>query len=428
MTTRDKRMGRWLYSALLYLIFPVILLILWYRGIKDPAYRGNIAQRFGHVPEAAEPGCIWVHAVSVGEALAAVPMIRRLMAQYPDRPMLVTTMTPTGAERVRAAFGDRVRQCYIPYDLPHMVNRFVRRVRPALLVIMETEVWPNVVHACASRNIPVVLANARLSRGSARGYGRVRPLVRPVFRQLTWIAAQAAPDESRFRELGVDPERMSVTGSIKYDVAVGRETRAMAEKQREELGGSRPVWIAASTHEGEDEAILRAHTGIRRNHPGALLILVPRHPERFDAVARLVEETGLSLARRSAGDSARDRAVYLADTMGELLMLFGVADVAFVGGSLIPRGGHNPLEPAAWSRPIVMGPHVFNFASVCERLEEQGGLVYVQGEEELGGQIEALFSDEDRRSSMGENARAVIAANRGAVERLVEGVGRLLPA
>jgi len=421
-------MGRWLYSALLYLIFPAILLILWYRGLKDPAYRRNVRQRFGHIPDAPEAGCIWVHAVSVGETLAAVPLIRRLMAQYPDRTMLVTTMTPTGAERVHAAFGDRVRHCYIPYDLPHMVNRFVSRVRPALLVIMETEVWPNVVHACASREIPVVLANARLSEGSARGYGRVKALVRPVFRQLTWIAAQAAPDERRFRELGVDPARMSVTGSIKYDVAIGRETRAMAEELRAELGGARPVWIAASTHEGEEEIILRAHAAIRHNHPDALLILVPRHPERFDTVARLVEESGLSLARRSASDSARDRAVYLADTMGELLMLFGVADVAFVGGSLITRGGHNPLEPAAWSRPIVMGPHVFNFVSVCERLEKQGGLQYVQDEQELSGQIEALFSDEQRRALMGENARAVIAANRGAVERLVEGVGRLLPA
>ena len=421
-------MGRWLYSALLYLIFPAILLILWYRGLKDPAYRRNVRQRFGHIPDAPEAGCIWVHAVSVGETLAAVPLIRRLMAQYPDRTMLVTTMTPTGAERVHAAFGDRVRHCYIPYDLPHMVNRFVSRVRPALLVIMETEVWPNVVHACASREIPVVLANARLSEGSARGYGRVKALVRPVFRQLTWIAAQAAPDERRFRELGVDPARMSVTGSIKYDVAIGRETRAMAEELRVELGGARPVWIAASTHEGEEEIILRAHAAIRHNHPDALLILVPRHPERFDTVARLVEESGLSLARRSASDSARDRAVYLADTMGELLMLFGVADVAFVGGSLITRGGHNPLEPAAWSRPIVMGPHVFNFVSVCERLEKQGGLQYVQDEQELSGQIEALFSDEQRRALMGENARAVIAANRGAVERLVEGVGRLLPA
>lgn len=421
-------MGRWLYSALLYLIFPVILLILWYRGIKEPAYRRNIAQRFGHVPEAPEAGCIWVHAVSVGETLAAVPLIRRLMAQYPDRPMLVTTMTPTGAERVHAAFSDRVRHCYIPYDLPHMVKRFVNRVRPALLVIMETEVWPNIVHACASRDIPVVLANARLSQGSARGYGRVRPLVRPVFRQLTWIAAQAAPDERRFRELGVDPARMSVTGSIKYDVAVGRETRDMAEELRREVGEGRPVWIAASTHEGEDEAILKAHAAIRRSHSDALLILVPRHPERFDTAARLVEEAGLSLARRSASDSVRDSAVYLADTMGDLLMLFGVSDVAFVGGSLIPRGGHNPLEPAAWSRPIVMGPHVFNFASVCERLEEQGGLIYVQGEEELGSQVGLLFSDGGRRQRMGENARAVIAANRGAVERLVEGVGRLLPA
>ncbi len=419
-------MGRWLYSALLYLIFPGILLLLWYRGLKDPAYRENWGERFGHVEPMAEPGCIWVHAVSVGETLAALPLIRRLMQQFPERPFLVTTMTPTGAERVRAAFGDQVRHAYIPYDLPHMVNRFMGQIQPALLVIMETEVWPNLVNACDRRRVPVVLANARLSARSSRGYRRVLPLVRPVFRQLTWIAAQASPDADRFRALGVDPERLSITGSIKYDVAIGRETRESAARLREKLGRDRPVWIAASTHEGEEEAVLRAHRKVLQEHPEALLIVVPRHLERFQSVARLITEAGLKHARRSRGESARGCSVYLADTMGELLMLFGSSDVAFVGGSLIERGGHNPLEPAAWSLPVVMGPQVFNFSSVCERLERQGGLSFVQDAAELAAEISRLFSDPDECSARGENARAVIAANRGAVDRLAKGIAQVI--
>lgn len=419
-------MGRWLYSALLYLIFPGILLLLWYRGLKDPAYRNDWRQRFGHVRPLERDGCIWVHAVSVGETLAALPLIRRLMERYPERPLLVTTMTPTGAERVRAAFGDKVRHAYIPYDLPHMVNRFMRQINPALLIIMETEVWPNIVNACARRRVPVVLANARLSARSGRGYRRVLPLVRPVFRQLTWIAAQATPDAQRFQALGVVPENLSITGSIKYDVAIGREIRASAASLRDELGRDRCVWIAASTHEGEEEALLKAHRRVLQHHPRALLVIVPRHPERFQSVARLIEDSDLPYARRSRGEAASDSAVYLADTMGELLMLFGGADVAFVGGSLIERGGHNPLEPAAWALPVLMGPQVFNFASVCERLEHQGGLVFVQDDYELAAEVERLFADPAGCREQGEKARAVIAANRGAVDRLVEGIDRVI--
>ena len=413
-------MGRWLYSLVLYLVFPFVLGLLFYRRLRDPAYGRRWQERLGYVPVLA-PGCIWVHAVSVGEALAAIPLIRRLQQRYPTRRILVTTMTPTGSERVQAALGETVDHVYAPYDLPHLVRRFLQRVKPAMMVIMETEVWPNIVHQCYQRQIPVILANARMSESSARGYLRGGALVRPVFQQLAWVAAQADADAERFRRLGVEEERLSVTGSIKYDVAIGQKLRADAAALREQLG-DRPVWIAASTHDGEDEPLLAAHAELRRYYPRALMILVPRHPERFSSVARRVRHAGLSLARRSKGESAADRAVYLGDTMGELLMLFGAAEVAFVGGSLIPRGGHNPLEPAAWTLPVIMGPHVFNFASVCQRLGDSGGLITVADEAALASQLRQLLGDPERRQRVGEAARAVIARNRGALDRLEAGI------
>lgn len=418
-------MGRLIYSLLLYLAFPFILLMLTWRSLGDPAYGRRWKERFAYVPAMNGDGMIWVHAVSVGETLAAIPLIKRLQQRHPDRRILVTTMTPTGSERVRASLGASVDHVYMPYDLPHLVNRFLSRVRPSLLVVMETEVWPNIVSQCHRHGIPVILANARLSEGSLRGYQKVAFLARPVFRRLHWIAAQSEADATRYRALGVAPEKITVTGSIKYDVAVGSETRAAAASLRASLG-ARPVWIAASTHEGEEETLIEAHRALRQHHPQALLIMVPRHPERFDPVARRIRAAGLSLSRRSKGGETQNCAVYLGDTMGELLMLFGAADLAFVGGSLIRRGGHNPLEPAAWSLPVMVGPHVFNFATVCQRLSEKGGLLTVADGQALQAQLVALMDDPRRREAIGQSARAVVAANRGALDRLQSGLERAL--
>ncbi|TVP52932.1 MAG: 3-deoxy-D-manno-octulosonic acid transferase [Halomonadaceae bacterium] len=421
-------MGRLIYSLLLYIALPFILLMLAWRALGDRTYARRWQERLGHVPAMVQPGVIWIHAVSVGETLAALPLIRQLQQRHPDRRLLVTTMTPTGSERVKASLGDSVSHVYLPYDLPHMVARFLRRVRPSLLVVMETEVWPNIVSQCHQQQIPVILANARLSEGSARGYRKVAFLARPVFQRLQWIAAQSEADAARFLSLGVAPERVTVTGSIKYDVAVGAEAREAAAALRRSLG-KRPVWIAASTHEGEEEAVLAAHKALREQHGSALLILVPRHPERFDPAARRVKAAGLSLVRRSQGLAADRCAVYLGDTMGELLMLFGAADVAFVGGSLIRRGGHNPLEPAAWALPVIVGPHVFNFASVCDGLSDKGGLMTVaENGGELQAQLIALMNDPQQRAAMGQAARQVIAANRGALERLQAGLEPVLAA
>lgn len=418
-------MGRWLYSLCLYLALPGVLAFLAYRGLREPGYRASVPQRFGHVvSEGDNP--IWVHAVSVGEVLAAVPLVRRLMARFPQHPVLITTMTPTGADRVRDVFGDEVAHRYVPYDLPHMVSRFLSRVKPAILVIMETEVWPNLVHGCFRRGIPVILANARLSQKSAAGYARLAPLALPAFEKLDWIAAQSGTDAERFRNLGADSGRVSVTGSIKYDVRVDEHTRVLAQQLRERIGPQRPVWIAASTHEGEDEPLLAAHEQLLDHHPDALLVLVPRHPERFETVARLIEGRGLVLARRSVGDEPAGAQVYLADTMGELLMLFGGADAAFMGGALIARGGHNPLEAAAWALPVLTGPHVFNFTSVYEQLEREGGVTFVSDGQLLADELCRLSEDPQKRGTMGACNLGVLEANQGALERLYEGVCRYL--
>ncbi|WP_372971995.1 lipid IV(A) 3-deoxy-D-manno-octulosonic acid transferase, partial [Marinobacter sp.] len=329
--------------------------------------------------------------------------------------------------RARALFGDRVRYAFSPYDTPGAVRRFVDRVRPRALVIMETELWPNMIALSKQRDVPIFLINARLSARSARGYERVASLVRPLLCSISWIAAQADEDAGRFLRIGAKPESVSVTGSIKFDVEISDEVRSASTSLRRQLGADRPVWIAASTHEGEDRQILEAHQQIMSEHPDTLLVIVPRHPERFDDVARLADSMGLSVQRRSARNGAVENSgsscqVYLGDTMGELLMLYGACDIAFVGGSLIERGGHNPLEPAAWGMPVLSGPHIFNFETIYNRLDAGKGLYIIPSSDALASCVSQLVSDKAAADQVGRNALAVVNANRGALEKVVDGI------
>lgn len=413
-------MARILYSLLFYLILPLVLLRLLYRAWRAPAYARRWRERFAwfDYPERGQ-GAIWVHAVSVGETIAAVPMIRELQRRYPERPLLVTTMTPTGSERVRAMLGDSVLHVYAPYDLPGAVRRFLRRVRPSLLVIMETELWPNMLHCTRKAGVPVVLANARLSERSARGYGRVIWLARTMLDDLTRIAAQGEADAGRFEGLGVPRARIALTGSIKYDLrpnpAQLQEGRGLRAAWKRSF-----VWVAASTHEGEDDLVLAAHRDLLRRVPDALLILVPRHPERFESVYQRVDSQGFSVVRRSKGQTpGADTQVLLGDTMGELMMFFACADAALVGGSLVERGGHNPLEPASLGLPVLMGPHVFNFQEICNALSAEGGLIYVGSASNLGERLLELAGDPELRAQIGRQGLAVVERNRGALERLL---------
>ncbi|MCK7552003.1 lipid IV(A) 3-deoxy-D-manno-octulosonic acid transferase [Marinobacter goseongensis] len=418
-------MLHFLYSLFFRVALPFVLLRLWWIGRRNPGAWNRWQERLGFVEPSTEP-VIWVHAVSVGETIAAAPLVKALLRRRPDIPILMTAMTATGSARARAMFGDQVHYAYSPYDTPGAVRRFASRVQPRALVIMETELWPNMIANTSRHDVPIFLINARLSERSAKGYERVASLVRPLLRSLCWIAAQADEDAGRFLRIGAQPESVSVTGSIKFDVDITEALRSESATLRAQLGNGRPVWIAASTHEGEDKQILEAHRCVLSDFPDALLVIVPRHPERFDDVAALTEKLGLRLARRSLAETtlATDIQVYLGDTMGELLMLYGASDVAFVGGSLIERGGHNPLEPAAWGLPVLSGPHIFNFETIYHRLDAGHGLYLTPTSDALVGCVSELLKDPAVARQSGDNALAVVDANRGALEKVVDGILR----
>lgn len=423
-------MNRTLYSCLFYLALPLVALRLWLRARKAPAYAKRVGERFSYGLPRMQPGGIWVHAVSVGESIAAAPMIRGLLARYPQLPMTVTCMTPTGSERIQALFADepRVRHCYLPYDLPCAAKRFLDRVQPKLAVIMETELWPNHIHACAQRGIPVALANARLSARSAKGYARFARLTAPMLAEMSLIAVQTETEAERFRSLGARPDTVQVTGSIKFDLTIDPQLLARAAALREQWGaGERPVWIAASTHEGEDEVVLAAHRQLLASYPNALLILVPRHQERFGPMFELCERQGFATVRRSSGEPVTAHtAVLLGDTMGELLFLYALADSALVGGSLVATGGHNPLEPAALALPVIMGPHVFNFLEISAMLVEAGALQQVDDADGLAEAVRRLVELPQDAQRMGAAGRAVMQANQGALQRLLDGLAALM--
>ncbi|MGH8437314.1 MAG: lipid IV(A) 3-deoxy-D-manno-octulosonic acid transferase, partial [Pseudomonas sp.] len=397
------------------------------------AYAKRIGDRFAFNLPRLKAGGIWVHAVSVGESIAAAPLIRELLVRYPDLPITVTCMTPTGSERIRAMFassefGDRVQHCYLPYDLPWAAARFLDRARPKLAVIMETELWPNHIHQCALRRIPVVLANARLSERSARGYARFAGLTAPMLAQMSWLAVQTEAEAERFRALGARPECVTVTGSIKFDLSIDPELlRRAAALRAEWQAAARPVWIAASTHAGEDEIALAAHRQLLQSYPDALLILVPRHPERFDAVFELCKREGFNTLRRSsAATVVPESAVLLGDTMGELLFLYALADIAFVGGSLVANGGHNLLEPAALGKPVLSGPHLFNFLEIAGQLRAAGALREVKDATELYAAVATLWREPAAAKQMAAAGLGVLRANQGALERLLAGLAKLL--
>jgi len=409
------------YVFLTYLAVPLLLLHLLWRGLSVPGYRRRIGERFGFSMSRLPRTSIWVHAVSVGEVQAAAPLVRSLKKRHPDVPLVVTTMTPTGSERVRALFGDTVIHSYIPYDLAGAVRRFFDWAQPMLAIIMETELWPNLYHECGQRRVPLVLASARVSLRSVRHYRRLIPLFRDTLSHGIVIAAQTAADADRFRSLGANPSRTHVTGNIKFDFDLPPETAARGRELRQQQAPGRPVWVAASTHDGEEEAALDAHGRILEHHPDALLVLVPRHPERFPLVAALLDARGVSYVRRSsraiAGPGTR---VLLGDTMGELTTFYAAADVAFVGGSLVRVGGHNLLEPVALGVPVVTGPHNENAADIAELLVDCGAALAVPDWAGLAAEVSWLLGDEAERRKRGAAGSEAIHANRGALDRLLE--------
>jgi 3-deoxy-D-manno-octulosonic-acid transferase len=420
------RLARRLYTGLLYLLLPLALLRLYWRGRRDAGHRRRWAERLGFVPPLPPTGCLWLHAVSVGETRAALPLIHALLKRHAGLPLRVTTTTLTGSRQVREALGERVQHVYAPYDLPGAVARFLGRTRPRLAIIMETELWPNLLRQCAVAGIPTLIANARLSERSARGYARISGLTAAMLRDITLIAAQTEADADRFRVLGAP--RVQVTGNLKYDLMLPDELPERGWRlRRERLGENRPVWIAASTHAGEDERVLDAFAALRARWPQLLLFLVPRHPERFDGVAALCRQRGFGVVRRSEQrPCAPDTAVFLGDSMGELPLFYAAADLAFVGGSLVATGGHNVLEPALLGLPVLFGPHMFNFTEAGARLLEAEAAWQVADAVELAAAVDRLLANPELGRNAGRRGRAVVDRHRGALTALLDCVETLL--
>ncbi|RLA23407.1 MAG: 3-deoxy-D-manno-octulosonic acid transferase [Gammaproteobacteria bacterium] len=413
-------MMRFAYAVLTYLLLPVYASYWVFRGLGNRTYWDRFGQRFGIGYPKFVAGCIWIHAVSVGEVQASVPLIRALMKQFPGRQVLITTVTPTGAARVRLLFGQSVAHCYIPFETPNSISSFFNSVRPKIALIMETEIWPNLYQECGRREIPLVLVSARISPKSVKSYRKFLPLFRDTLSYGIVIAAQSQTDADRFRSLGAAPERTWVTGNIKFDIELPPDlVEKGAEFRRDNFEG-RPVWVAASTHDREEEQVLHAHELVLRKFPDALLILVPRHPERFAAVRTLLHKRGHKFISRTDGlPYTSDTEVLLGDTMGEVPLFYAASHVAFVGGTLVPVGGHNLLEPAALGLPVVTGPHLFSTQDIADMFEKLGASVTVNNAGQLGTAIAALFTDQDSATDIGNRGRAIVMQNKGALERLL---------
>lgn len=427
---------RALYSLLLYVIFPFVIFRLFWRGRLNPAYRQRIAERLGFVKTDSDRPIIWVHAVSVGETIAAQPLIEGLIQQYSNHRILVTTTTPTGSDRVKALFGDRVAHVYYPYDLPEIVARFIHRIKPQMLVVIETEIWPNLFAKCKKENIPVILVNARLSERSTHKYLKLQKLIRETLANISLIAVRSSVDADRFRQLGANDNQLLVAGNIKFDFKVDKNQIEQGKQWREDWQGTDLVWVAASTHKDEDEKILLIHQSLLKQFPRLMLVLIPRHPERFGEVFSLcnsVEYQGIKTLRHSQVKDYKSAQttgvnIILGDSMGEMQSWFSVADVVFMGGSLVHTGGHNPIEPISQAVPVVSGPYMFNFDDVSPQLVEEGLLFICESEGGVEAKLTKLLMQVSGNDmiTFESTAKDFMQQHQGVTTRLLERISTIL--
>lgn len=411
---------RYLYTILFYLALPAILGRLYWRGIKAPPYRQRWRERLGFYTQRHIKPLLWLHAVSVGEVEAAAVLVRRLLSQHPGRGMLITTTTPTGSARVQALFGEQVEHVYLPYDLPPVVELFLAHFQPMCAVFMEKEIWPNLFTACHARQIPLYVINARLSARSARAYLKIPRLIKPALACITTIAAQTDDDRARFIEIGARPEQVSVMGNLKFDLSVDEALLTVGADLKRQWFTGRWVWIWASTHHDEEAQLLPVYQQLKLHIPSMLCVIAPRHPERFSVVEALCRNLGLSVVTRSSGQAlAADTDIYLADSLGELKLLYAAADVAFVGGSLVPVGGHNVLEPAVVGVPIIFGPQMFNFQDIADRMLVLDAAMQCQTPGEIGEVVLQLSRDSEACQRLINTAKTFVLQNQGAVERII---------
>ncbi len=446
---------RALYSLFLYSISPFVVLRLLWRSRSNSAYRQRIFERFGFVKlnKQAKP-IVWLHAVSVGETNAATPLIEGLLKKYPDHRLLITTTTPTGSERVTRLFSDRVEHCYFPYDLPGVVSRFIKRVKPQILIVVETEIWPNLFSSCHRKNIPIVLINARLSERSTNAYLKIKGLIKETLVNVDTLAVRSQADALSFKKLGAEDQQIVIAGNIKFDFKADQEQIDKGLEWKKQWGKARLVLVAASTHEGEEEILLRIYRKLLENHSDLLLILVPRHPERFESVYELAKNTPNQVERDNVGavvtttrreNKVRKRGgvcfstikhsqtttyraqkhkddalvnIIIGDSMGEMQSWFATADVVFIGGSLVDVGGHNPLEAIAQSKPVVSGKHMFNFRDLVPELTESGLLTVCETDSHLQESILDLLIAKNKTVVL--KAQKIMQQHRGATARLLE--------
>ncbi|HFQ4975240.1 TPA: lipid IV(A) 3-deoxy-D-manno-octulosonic acid transferase [Vibrio vulnificus] len=408
---------RLLYTLLLALVAPLLLFGLYRSKPNKPKFGQRWKEHFGITPKLdGQNQPLWIHAVSVGESLAAIPLIKAIKEKTPDQVIVVTTTTSTGAEQI-AKLGNLVEHRYMPIDFAFAVRGFLKAINPAKMLIIETELWPNTLATVHKANIPVIVVNARLSEKSKQNYAKVQSLFNLIHPCLSKVLCQSQADADRFAKLGVPTSKLSVTGSIKFDIHISDEIKRQGVELRTLLGQQRPVWIAASTHKGEDEQVLDAHRQVLETHPNALLILVPRHPERFDSVFELCQTQGFETVRRTQTNTIADSTqVYLGDTMGEMLILLGAADVCFMGGSLVGDkvGGHNVLEPAALGVPVITGPSCYNFKEITIALEQAKGIIVAESSL-LGRKTQLLLSNSNEQTRMADAALKVVQKNQGAL-------------
>ena len=404
-----------LYRVISSLLPLVATLNLLRKSRNEPDYRLRIRERFGFTPPEIQQGAVWIHTVSAGEVIAAEMLVNQLLESSSTMRVLMTSTTPTGSAEIARRFGNRVDHCYVPFDASRCIRRFLRRTRPQALILMETELWPNLLRIARREGINVCLVNARLSDRSARRYGFVPSLTKLMLDGVTMIVSQYEDTATRFSNLGYPSEQMHVTGNIKFDLTISEEIRNNTASQKEKWRGERPCWIAASTHPGEDEVILDAHVNARKEYPDLLLVVAPRHPHRAEDIQALADVRSLTSVQLSERPQAVD--VLVVDQMGVLLEMYGIADIAFIGGSLQGTGGHNPVEPAVLGIPMLMGADRMNFEEVCERFADSGCLSAVRNRDELTSQLLELLNDPEERQRQGDAARQVVDANRGSAQR-----------
>jgi len=418
---------RHLYTFIFYCILPFVLARLFWRSFKVPGYCLRWKERFGIYGGNSGCNVIWFHCVSVGEAEAAFPLIKLMQTEHPDQRFLVTTITPTGSARVRAVLGKQVDHIYMPYDLPVILRRFFKHFQPKMAVFMEKEIWPNLFEMCSQRNVPLFVINARLSEYSAPAYKKVPGLIKPAFRCVSRIATQTEEDKLRFIEIGARPEQISVLGNVKFDLAIEENVIDAGRALKQQCFADRFVWLLASTHQGEEALLLPVYQQLKLHIPDLLLMVAPRHPERFRQVKNLCEEQGLTVVMRSEqAPVSVTTDVYVADSMGELKMLYASADVAFVGGSLVPVGGHNVLEPALVGVPVLFGPEMFNFKEIAERILAEQAAIQCSEPQAIVSAILQIKNDADFRIKMTAKAKAFVLRNQGATRRIADMLAQAL--